>query len=71
MLIETENVAREFSTDFKPSEFIAGLGQGWIAIDFDAREKHPGSDGFRNHGTKFRVRHQDMPRLFERVEELI
>jgi len=57
--------------DFRPSEFIAGLREGWIAIDFDAREQNPGSDGFRNHGTKFRVRHQDMPRLFERVEELI
>lgn len=57
--------------DFRPSAFVAGLGEGWIAIDFDAREQNPGSRGFRNHGTKFRVRHQDMPRLFDRFEDLI
>ncbi len=57
--------------DFRPSAFISGLGQGWIAIDFDAREQNPGSDGYRNHGTKFRVKHQDMARLFDRVEDLI
>ncbi len=57
--------------DFLPSAFISGLSEGWVAIDFDAREQSPGSDGFRNHGTKFRVKHQDMRRLFERVEELI
>lgn len=57
--------------DFKPSEFITGLCEGWIAVDFDAREQSPGSKGFRNHGTKFRVKHQDMHRLFDRVEELI
>ena len=56
--------------DFKPSAFISGLSEGWIAIDFDAREQSPGSDGFRNHGTKFRVKHQDMQRMFERVEHL-
>ena len=57
--------------DFKPSEFITGLAEGWIAVDFDAREQSPSSKGFRNHGTKFRVKHQDMHRLFDRVEELI
>ncbi len=57
--------------DFKPSEFMTGLGEGWIAVDFDAREQSPGSKGFRNHCTKFRVKHQDMHRLIDRVEELI
>ena len=56
--------------DFKPSTFINGLIEGWIAIDFDAREQSPGSRGFRNHGTKFRVKHQDMQRMFDRVEHL-
>ena len=57
--------------DFKPSEFIAGLREGWLAIDFDAREQSTGSRGFRNHGTKFRVKHQDMAKLFDRVEDLV
>ena len=57
--------------DFRPSAFISGLRKGWIAIDFDAREQNPGSDGYRNHGTKFRVKHQDMARLFDRAEDLI
>ncbi len=56
--------------DFKPSAFISGLSDGWIAIDFDAREQSAGSRGFRNHGTKFRLKHQDMHRMFARVEHL-
>ena len=56
--------------DFRPSAFINGLSEGWIAVDFDAREQSPGSKGFRNHGTKFRVKHQDMQRMFARVEHL-
>ena len=57
--------------DFLPSAFVSGLIEGWIAVDFDAREQSPGSNGFRNHGTKFRVKHQDMRRIFGRVEKLI
>ena len=57
--------------DFLPSVFLRGIVDGWIAVDFDAREQSPGSKGFRNHGTKFRIKHQDMRRIFERVEQLI
>lgn len=42
--------------------------RGTIAIDFDAREMKPGSDGLRNHGTKFRVAPEDVCRLYTKKE---
>src|SRR6185437_10854991 len=44
--------------------------RGTIAIDFDAREATPGSDGLRNHGTKFRVSPEEVCRLYMKKERL-
>lgn len=44
--------------------------QGTIAIDFDCRESKPGSEGLRNHGTKFRVAPDDICRLYLKKERL-
>lgn len=56
---------------FKLSRFMAGLKEGWIAIDFDARTK-PSSRGvgIRNHGTKFRVRLQDFGRMYSDTDRI-
>jgi hypothetical protein len=43
---------------------------GTIAIEFDAREATPGSDGLRNHGTKFRVPPEEVCRLYMKKERL-
>jgi MvaI/BcnI restriction endonuclease family len=50
---------------------IAEIISGTIAIDFDAREKTPGSDVLRNHGTKFRVAPDHVCRLYLKKERLI
>lgn len=49
---------------------IAEMINGTIAIDFDAREMKPGSNGLRNHGTKFRVAPDDICRLYLKKERL-
>lgn len=46
------------------------LVSGRIAIDFDVREMTPGSRGLRNHGTKFRVSLDNLPKLYEKHERL-
>jgi hypothetical protein len=44
-------------------KFLEGICQGFILIDFDARTGH-------NHGTKFRLRQNYFPHLYEQVEEI-
>jgi len=48
--------------DFKG--FLKHLHEGNILIDFDARSGH-------NHGTKFRLRQNYLPELYEKVTEII
>lgn len=52
----------------KTSELIRAIVDGMIAIDFDARTKshNRAIDGgkVRNHGTKFRIKTADLPRLY-------
>jgi len=45
---------------FDFDKFIAAIQNGVILIDFDARTGH-------NHGTKFRMRQDRLPELYERV----
>lgn len=54
--------------DMQISFFIYELAQGTIAVDFDARESSPGSNGLRNHGTKFRVAPSNVCRLYCKKE---
>lgn len=56
--------------DLEVLEFISNVYLGIIKIDFDAREKTPGSKTLRNHGTKFRVSPGDMCRLYTKKERL-
>lgn len=57
---------------FKLSMFRAGLRDGWIAIDFDARTDRAksGRAGLRNHGTKFRVRLKDFGRMYTDTDRI-
>ena len=58
--------ARMYS-GFRFSEFCAGLREGRIAVDFDARTA---GGGIRNHGTKFRTRTRDVARLYKDAERV-
>jgi hypothetical protein len=49
---------------FSFDEFLRELENGAILIDFDARTGH-------NHGTKFRMRQNHLPNLYERVTTII
>ena len=59
--------AAHLYSGFRFSEFCRGLGEGWIAVDFDARTA---GGGIRNHGTKFRTRTRDLARLYVDVERV-
>lgn len=48
---------------FQFERLLTGLEQGFVFVDFDARTRH-------NHGTKFRVRQNSMPQLYEHVSEV-
>lgn len=43
--------------------FLKGLHEGFVLVDFDARTGH-------NHGTKFRLRQNRLPDLYENSEEI-
>lgn len=49
--------------DFSLSKFLTGIKQGYILVDFDARTGH-------NHGTKFRLRQNYFPNLYDHVESI-
>jgi hypothetical protein len=47
---------------FNLNGLLSGLEEGYVFIDFDARTGH-------NHGTKFRLRQDMLPKLYRRVKE--
>ena len=55
---------------FHIADFVYEVLRGSIAIDFDCRESKPGSDGLRNHGTKFRVSPLSVCRLYLKKERV-
>jgi hypothetical protein len=50
-------------TNFSFDKFLQGLTEGFVLVDFDARTGH-------NHGTKFRIRQNRLPDLYENIEEI-
>ena len=48
---------------FNLEGLLRGLEQGFVFIDFDARTGH-------NHGTKFRLRRNKFPELYEKIVEI-
>ena len=51
-------------SNFNQERFIQAIREGKVYIDFDARTGH-------NHGTKFRIRHSDIPSLYKNAEVVI
>lgn len=51
-------------SNFNQANFIDAIREGKIYIDFDARTGH-------NHGTKFRIRYNDIPLLYKDAEVVI
>jgi len=49
---------------FKFDGFLQAMENADILVDFDARNGH-------NHGTKFRMRQNCLPQLYENVTEVI
>jgi hypothetical protein len=47
---------------FNLEGLLSGLEEGHVFIDFDARTRH-------NHGTKFRLRQDMLPKLYRRVKK--
>ncbi len=52
----------EILTEVRSSRFIRAILQGVVCIDFDAYIRENGS--IRNHGTKFRVKTEDLHRIY-------
>lgn len=52
-----------FLEDFRLERFVDAIERGDILVDFDARTGH-------NHGTKFRLRQNKYPDLYESVREI-
>ena len=52
-------ILQKFSLD----KFIKAIEEGFIFVDFDARTGH-------NHGTKFRLKQDKMPELYEEVKKI-
>lgn len=51
-------------TKFSFSGFLSALDEGKVLVDFDARTGH-------NHGTKFRLRQNYLPMLYEKVTVIL
>ncbi|MEQ1689264.1 MAG: MvaI/BcnI family restriction endonuclease [Sphingopyxis sp.] len=49
------------------SQFIKAVEQGIVAVDFDARTNLVGN-GLRDHGTKFRIRIDDLDHLYSKSQ---
>ncbi|MFH1440540.1 MAG: MvaI/BcnI family restriction endonuclease [Candidatus Omnitrophota bacterium] len=49
---------------FSLNKFIKAIEEGFILVDFDARSGH-------NHGTKFRLRQDKMPKLYDEVRKIV
>jgi len=55
---------------FNLIDFAYEVTRGTIAVDFDARERKPGSSGLRDHGVKFRIPPDAVCRLYMKKERL-
>lgn len=50
--------------NFNFDNFLNCIDNGLIVVDFDARSKH-------NHGTKYRIKQNHWPDLYETVEQVV
>jgi hypothetical protein len=57
--------------DLQITFFTFEIVRGTVRIDFDARESKPGSQGLRNHGTKFRISPDHICWIYTKKHRLI
>lgn len=57
-----------FYTEPKTTQFLTAIQNGYVAIDFDVREK--GERKLRNHGTKFRINSEHLDWLYHKKEQM-
>ena len=51
--------------------FCAAIEKGVVYIDFDARTKFGRGTTLRNHGTKFRIKPRDLPKIYNRSQQIL
>ena len=51
--------------EFKQTGFFDALVKGDVFIDFDARTQGGRGTTLRNHGTKFRIKIEDIPSIYQ------
>ena len=56
--------------EFKQTGFFQALVDGKVSIDFDARTKSETSSTLRNHGTKFRIKLDDIPSIYQHSKKI-
>ena len=59
--------AAHFYSEPRQGSFIVAVADGTVAIDFDARTNN--GSGIRNHGTKFRIKSENLRGLYDMYEE--
>jgi hypothetical protein len=55
-------------TDFNSTDFLNAIGGKYILVEFDTREKEAGGSVLRNHGTKLRMKVEDVEKIWKTVE---
>ena len=56
-------------TNLKITDFLNAIAGGYVVVDFDARQKSPGSKTLRNHGTKFRMKLEDIVEIWGTIQD--
>jgi hypothetical protein len=56
-------------TNLKITDFLNAITGGYVVVDFDARQKEPGSKTLRNHGTKFRMKTEDIGEVWGTIQK--
>jgi len=52
------------------TNLIEAISSGLVLVDFDAREELPPKTGLRNHGTKFRIKFENLRLIYHHIEGL-
>jgi len=65
-----------YLTKFRTNHFLSLIRDRIIVVDFDFREAHCGemlkdNPVLRNHGTKFRIKMENLPKLWDSIEPII
>jgi hypothetical protein len=64
-------ISGKYLTSFKATDFLNAICGEYVLVDFDAREKSPGSSVLRNHGTKFRISVDDVSHVWGNIQTLV